>query len=188
MRKKFNLGPAFREGGTVDADTKKELAFMKAKGAPKSMVAAEKKEHGLEGGGSPGKSRYVGNGAFNIKAPPKTKFADGGGVNPQEAMAVRQALAKRALMQQAAAAQGAQQGAMPQRPMPPQGGMPQRPMPQGGMPQRRMPPQGGVPPQAMPPQGVAPVMAKGGCVKMAKGGSVHGDGIAQRGRTKGKMV
>jgi hypothetical protein len=32
--------------------------------------------------------------------------------------------------------------------------------------------------------------AKGGCVKMAKGGSVssRADGVAQRGKTKGKMV
>lgn len=32
--------------------------------------------------------------------------------------------------------------------------------------------------------------AKGGCVKMAKGGSVssRADGIAQRGKTKGKIV
>jgi len=88
MRKKFDqLGPAFAKGGEVA----KELKFMKDKGAPKSMIAAEKKEHGLAGGGSSGggsagtagKSRFVGHGAFNFgKGKAKAKpFAEGGSID-----------------------------------------------------------------------------------------------------------
>lgn len=36
----------------MDAESKKELAFMKRKGAPKAMVKAEMKEEGYAKGGS----------------------------------------------------------------------------------------------------------------------------------------
>ena len=39
-------------------------------------------------------------------------------------------------------------------------------------------------PPPMPPRR----MAKGGAVKMAGGGCARGDGIAQRGKTKGRMI
>jgi len=86
MRKKFDqLGPAFAKGGEVA----KELKFMKDKGAPKSMIAAEKKEHGLAGGGSSGggsagtagKSRFVGHGAFNFGKKKAKPFAEGGSID-----------------------------------------------------------------------------------------------------------
>jgi hypothetical protein len=94
MRKKFDdlgKGKCFAAGG----DVKAELKFMKDKGAPKSMIKAEKKEHGLpafEGGGSSGggsagsagKSRFVGHGAFNFggKGGAKAKpFAEGGSID-----------------------------------------------------------------------------------------------------------
>jgi hypothetical protein len=76
--------PGFAKGGEVA----KELKFMKDKGAPKSMIAAEKKEHGLAGGGSSGggsagsagKSRFVGHGAFNFGKKDKP-FAEGGSID-----------------------------------------------------------------------------------------------------------
>jgi hypothetical protein len=90
MRKKFkDLGaPGFAKGGEVA----KELKFMKDKGAPKSMIKAEKKEHGLpafEGGGSSGggsagsagKSRFVGHGAFNFGKGKAKPFAEGGSID-----------------------------------------------------------------------------------------------------------
>jgi hypothetical protein len=52
----------YAKGGTVaPTHVKKELAFMKAKGAPAGMLKAEKKEHGMAGG-----------------AKGKFKFAEGG--------------------------------------------------------------------------------------------------------------
>ena len=75
----------------VKPHVKAELAFMKRNKAPESMIKAEKAEHGLAGGGSsgggsagsPGKSRFVGNGSFNF-GKPKAKFAEGGGVREGE--------------------------------------------------------------------------------------------------------
>lgn len=50
-------GHKFKEGGTsmatkkMDAESKKEFAFMKANKAPKSMIAADMKEEGYAKGG-----------------------------------------------------------------------------------------------------------------------------------------
>ena len=56
------------EGGTMKpakksadkAHGKAEVAFMKAKGAPKAMIAKEKAEYGLSKGGKPKKMAYGG--------------------------------------------------------------------------------------------------------------------------------
>ena len=103
-------------------------------------------------------------------------------------------------------------GAMPARPMPPAGPMPPGGGPMGGSasmgPRPGLPVMPGAPASGMLPQPAgntgrvmpgAPIpraggmaMKKGGKVpeKYAKGGSVggRGDGIAQRGKTRGKMV
>ena len=51
-----------------------------------------------------------------------------------------------------------------------------------------MPAPGGMPPPTAPMSGPGIGMKKGGKVKkMAGGGSVHCDGMAERGRTKGKV-
>ena len=52
---------------------------------------------------------------------------------------------------------------------------------------------GGMPPRGMPPRRPMPGMKKGGCVKKAKGGSVgsaskRADGIATKGKTKGRVI
>jgi hypothetical protein len=51
---KADKGRKFREGGEMKESKKmmgKELAFMKAKGAPKSMIKHEKAEMGMKKGG-----------------------------------------------------------------------------------------------------------------------------------------
>jgi hypothetical protein len=80
-RPKTNQGKAefFKKGGEMKeskAAAKKEVSFMKAKGAPKSMVKHEMKEAGMKkmaGGGMPmkdGKPAFVGDG--------RGKMANGG--------------------------------------------------------------------------------------------------------------
>ena len=74
VAKKF-VGPkAHNDGGAVkESEVKKppmspakkahgkaEVAFMKAKGAPKAMIAKEKAEYGLSKGGKPKKMAYGG--------------------------------------------------------------------------------------------------------------------------------
>ena len=74
VAKKF-VGPkAHNDGGAVKesemkkppmspakkAHGKAEVAFMKAKGAPKAMIAKEKAEYGLKKGGKPKKMAYGG--------------------------------------------------------------------------------------------------------------------------------
>ncbi|MFN9193839.1 MAG: hypothetical protein ACK5V2_09060 [Pseudomonadota bacterium] len=75
VAKKF-VGPkAHNDGGPVketDVESKKmvkqELAFMKKKGAPKSMIAHEKKEAGMKKGGT---AKYAKGGGIEAKG--KTK-------------------------------------------------------------------------------------------------------------------
>jgi hypothetical protein len=53
---KFNKGMTFSKGGEMKeskAMMKKELSFMKKKGAPKSMIRHEMAEAGMEAGGIP---------------------------------------------------------------------------------------------------------------------------------------
>jgi hypothetical protein len=52
--KKPPMSPAKKAHG------KAEVAFMKAKGAPKAMIAKEKAEYGLSKGGKPKKMAYGG--------------------------------------------------------------------------------------------------------------------------------
>ena len=52
--KKPPMSPAKKAHG------KAEVAFMKAKGAPKAMIAKEKAEYGLSKGGKPKKKAYGG--------------------------------------------------------------------------------------------------------------------------------
>ena len=51
---KADKGKTFKQGGTMKeskAMVKKEVSFMKAKGAPKSMIKHEKEEAGMKKGG-----------------------------------------------------------------------------------------------------------------------------------------
>lgn len=163
----------FAEGGTVREPTpghvKKELSFMKDKGAPKSMIAAEKKEHGF----APGKK--------GVNPFAKTKFDDGGavgGLDPKSRAQVVQAAQNAVGAMRQMGGQGRPQpqgmppGGMPPQGMPPGGGRPPMPagggMPPPGGPRPLGPPQGqmgGGPPmpqQGMPPGPRPPGMAAGG--------------------------
>ena len=53
-----------RKGGKADSKemAKKEIAFMKKKGAPKSMIKHEKAEYGMKKGGSVGSFRKAADG------------------------------------------------------------------------------------------------------------------------------
>ena len=63
----------YKKGGSVKeskAMAKKEIAFMKKKGAPKSMIKHEKAEYGMKKGGSVGSFRK---GADGVASKGKTK-------------------------------------------------------------------------------------------------------------------
>lgn len=161
---KADKGKSFKKGGEMKeskAMVKKEVEFMKKKGAPKSMVKHEMAE--MEGYKHGGKVK---------------KMADGGmPMNPRMAAAMR----KRAAM-------GARPDQMQNRPMmgrpigPVPAPAPTMPMKKGGSTMSRMPSKGEHSVQKKSKRGAEIVkMAGGGYVKAA-------DGVAKKGKTKGTMV
>ena len=171
-------GKPFNKGGDVMESKKmmgKEVAFMKKKGAPSSMIKHEEKESkGMKfgrGGGMP---------------PPS-------GARPDPRMMAAMMAARRPRM-----GAGMPPSAPPVMPPPPPGGMPPPAQPPMGMKKGGMPMKDGKPAfmqKKMNMGGMA--YAKGGgiesrgktkgtIIRMAAGGSVssRADGIAQRGKTK----
>ena len=66
------MGPGMKKGGKTEskAMAKKEIAFMKKKGAPKSMIKHEKAEYGMKSGGMASSFRRAADG---IASKGKTK-------------------------------------------------------------------------------------------------------------------
>ena len=58
------MAPGMKKGGKADSKemAKKEISFMKKKGAPKSMIKHEKAEYGMKKGGSVGSFRKAADG------------------------------------------------------------------------------------------------------------------------------
>lgn len=157
--KKFSKGGEMKESNKM---VKKEVEFMKKKGAPKSMIKHEMSE--MEGYKHGGKVK---------------KMADGGmPMNPRAA----------AMMKKRAAMAAARPDQMQNRPTmgrpvgPAPAPAPTMPMKKGGKTMSRMASKGEHSVQKKSKRGAEMVkMAGGGYVKAA-------DGVAQRGKTKGAMV
>ena len=77
-------GRKFGSGGTMKESKemmKKEVAFMKKKGAPKSMIKHEEKEYGMKGGGMADKAgRAMKNRTADKMGRAMVKMASGGSV------------------------------------------------------------------------------------------------------------
>ncbi len=161
---KADKGKSFKKGGEMKeskAMVKKEVEFMKKKGAPKSMIKHEKAEM----------EEYCYGGKV------KKMAAGGMPVNPRAAAMMK----KRAMM-------GARPDQMQNRPTmgrpigPAAAPAPTVPMKKGGKTMSRMASKGEHPVQKKSKRGAEMVkMAGGGYVKAA-------DGIAKKGKTKGTMV
>lgn len=161
---KADKGKSFKKGGEMKeskAMVKKEVEFMKKKGAPKSMIKHEKAEM----------EEYCYGGKV------KKMAAGGMPVNPRAAAMMK----KRAMM-------GARPDQMQNRPTmgrpigPAAAPAPTVPMKKGGSTMSRMASKGEHPVQKKSKRGAEMVkMAGGGYVKAA-------DGVAKKGKTKGTMV
>ena len=167
-------GKKFKQGGEMKESkmmVKKEVDFMKKKGAPKSMIKHEMAEAGMKKGG-------------NVK-----KMAAGGSaMDPRAAAMMR----KRAMM--GARPEQMQGRPMMGRPMPPTPA-PTMPMKKGGMTKKMA--EGGMPMVEKDGKQVPAFaadgkgkMAKGGKVKKMMGGGMYakGGGIETKGKTKGTIV
>lgn len=176
---KADKGKSFKEGGEMKESkkmVKKEVEFMKKKGAPKKMIEHETKEMEM----------YTHGGKV------KKMAAGGMPMNPRMAAAMK----KRAMM-------GARPDQMQNRPTMgrPIGAAaapaPTMPMKKGGMAMSRMASKGEHPVQKKSKRGAEIVkMAKGGMVKASAMGKVvaggkrpHGEHtVQQKGHTRGTMV
>ena len=173
--KDFNAadkGKTFNKGGMMKESkgmVGKEMAFMKKKGAPKSMIKHEKAEMGMKKGGMPmkdGKPAFMNKFA---KGGSIRRMADGGMTAPMAPpMAPQQPPIDPRQMAAMQAAMQAQGGAAPMAPG----------MKRGGS--VRFAKGGGIESRGK---------TKGTMIRMATGGSVssasrRADGIAQRGKTR----
>ena len=159
---KADKGKSFKEGGEMKESkkmVKKEIEFMKKKGAPKKMIEHETKEMEM----------------YKHGGKVKKMAAGGMPMNPRMAAAMK----KRAMM-------GARPDQMQNRPTmgrpiaPSSAPAPTMPMKKGGM--ARMASKGEHPVQKKSKRGAEMVkMAGGGYVKAA-------DGVAKKGKTKGTMI
>ena len=165
-------GKTFNKGGDTMESKKmmgKEVAFMKKKGAPSSMIKHEEKESkGMKfgrGGGMP---------------PPS-------GARPDPRMMAAMMAARRPRM-----GAGMPPSAPPVMPPPPPGGMPPPAQPPMGMKKGGMPMKDGKPAFMQKKMNMGGMYAKGGMKKMAGGGLAAGhkaaDGVAHKGKTKAKKV
>lgn len=182
---KADTGRKFREGGEM-AESKKmmkrEVAFMKAKGAPKSMVKHEEAEYGMKKGGK-----------CYAKGGKVKKMADGGAPTTTAASTTTRKMPNVNLPSQAN---------IPT--LPSQASDRAKAIMAARLAART--PATPAAPAAAPTTPVRPAMKRGGMahgehsvqrrghtkgtmVKMAKGGYVKSaDGITKRGKTKGKIV
>jgi len=199
---KADKGKQFKRGGEMAESkkmVKKEVAFMKAKGAPKSMVKHEMGEAGMKkGGAKPGMGMF-GMGARKATAPaakPVSRPTDLGDdvrtSNPKDAAAMKAAAAKAAKAQAVFAKKSASAPKPTSNPMDdtPEAKLMRTPaMKKGGKVCGMK--AGGVKKELPTAKDLGSMnMKKGGRVKcMAGGGYVRAaDGVTKKGKTKGKII